>query len=301
MKHTLTVQEEYKDLRLDVYLANAMPQVPSRMFIKKMIEAGQVCVNGRQEKTKYKVAAGDKIEADVNEEDWAPKDILAEKMELDIFYEDEDLVVINKPEGLTVHPASGSQSGTLVNGLMYHYQELSDINGPVRPGIVHRLDRDTSGLILIAKTNVAHARLGRQFEKHTIIKRYVARVQGRVQFDQGVIEVPLEQHKKYHDQRQVAREGEGKEASTLYQVLKRFSKSTLVALFPQTGRTHQLRVHMKHLGHPILGDEKYGQKISFPRLALHAQAIAFMHPITKQYIEFSCPTPSEFLRDDLSF
>ena len=299
MKHTHTVQEEFKDLRLDVYLANAMPEVPSRMFIKKMIEAGQVTVNGRQEKNKYRVAAGDLIEADVDEEAWAPKDILAEKMELDIFYEDDDLVVINKPEGLTVHPASGSQSGTLVNGLMYRYQELSDVNGPVRPGIVHRLDRDTSGLILIAKTNVAHARLGRQFEKHTIMKRYVARVQGKVQFDQGVIDVPLEQHKKYHDQRQVAREGEGKSAITLYQVLQRFPKSTLVALFPETGRTHQLRVHMKHLGHPILGDEKYGQKISFPRLALHAQSIAFTHPMTKEYIEFSCPIPQEFLRDDL--
>jgi len=301
MKQTHTVQEEFKDLRLDVYLSNAMPEVPSRMFIKKMIEAGQVLVNGHQKKTKYKVAAGDLIEAEINEEAFAPKDILAEKMELDIFYEDDDLVVINKPEGLTVHPASGSQSGTLVNGLMYRYQELSDVNGPVRPGIVHRLDRDTSGLILIAKTNVAHARLGRQFEKHTIKKRYVARVQGRVQFDQGIIEVPLEQHKKYHDQRQVAEVGTGKAAITVYQVLKRFPKSTLMALFPQTGRTHQLRVHMKHLGHPILGDDKYGQKLSFTRLALHAQSIGFIHPIVKAYIEFSCPTPREFLRDDLSF
>jgi len=292
MKHTHNVQEEFKDLRLDVYLANAMPEVPSRVFIKKMIDAGQVMVNGRQEKSKYRVAAGDHIEADFNEEVFAPKDILAEKMELDIFYEDEDLVVINKPEGLTVHPASGSQSGTLVNGLMYRYQELSDVNGPVRPGIVHRLDRDTSGLILIAKTNVAHARLGRQFEKHTIIKRYIARVQGKVQFDQGVIDVPLERHKKYHDMRQVAREGSGKSAITLYQVLKRF---------PKTGRTHQLRVHMTHLGHPILGDEKYGRKESFSRLALHAQSIAFTHPITKAYIEFSCPTPQEFLKDDLLF
>jgi len=299
MKQSHTVQEEYKDLRLDVYLANAMPEVPSRMFIKKMIEAGQVKVNGHPEKSKYKVAAGDQIEADINEEDFAPKDILAEKMELNIFYEDDDLVVINKPEGLTVHPASGSQSGTLVNGLMYRYQELSDVNGPVRPGIVHRLDRDTSGLILIAKTNVAHARLGRQFEKHTIMKRYVARVQGKVQFDQGIIDVPLEQHKKYHDQRQVASEGRGKAAITLYQVLKRFPKSTLIALYPQTGRTHQLRVHMKHLGHPILGDEKYGRKESFPRLALHAQSIGFIHPITKAPIEFSCPTPKEFLENDL--
>jgi len=299
MKYSLIVAQEYRDLRLDVYLANAIPEVPSRMFIKKIVEAGQVTVNDRLEKVKYKVNAGDRIEADIDDEAFAPKDIPAQKMDLDVFYEDEDLVVINKPEGLTVHPASGSQRGTLVNGLMYRYQELSDINGPVRPGIVHRLDRDTSGLILIAKTNVAHARLGRQFEKHTIIKRYVARVQGTVQFDQGAIDVPLERHKKYHDQRQIAKAGEGKEAMTLYQVLKRFPKSTLVALFPQTGRTHQLRVHMKHLGHPILGDEKYGQKISFPRLALHAQSIGFIHPTRRAYLEFSCPIPEEFLNDDL--
>ena len=299
MKYSLIVAQEYRDLRLDVYLANAIPEVPSRMFIKKIVEAGQVTVNDRLEKVKYKVNAGDRIEADIDDEAFAPKDIPAQKMDLDVFYEDEDLVVINKPEGLTVHPASGSQRGTLVNGLMYRYQELSDINGPVRPGIVHRLDRDTSGLILIAKTNVAHARLGRQFEKHTIIKRYVARVQGTVQFDQGAIDVPLERHKKYHDQRQIAKAGEGKEAMTLYQVLKRFPKSTLVALFPQTGRTHQLRVHMKHLGHPILGDEKYGRKESFPRLALHAQSIGFIHPTRKFYLEFSCPTPQEFFNDDL--
>ncbi|MBF0504350.1 MAG: RluA family pseudouridine synthase [Candidatus Omnitrophica bacterium] len=300
MKQTLTVPQEYRDLRLDVYLANAIPEVPSRVFIKKMVEAGQVRVNGRLQKVKYKVNAGDRIEVDIKEEAFAPKDIPSEKMDLDIFYEDEDLVVINKPAGLTVHPASGSQSGTLVNGLMFRFkEELSDINGPVRPGIVHRLDRDTSGLILIAKTNVAHARLGRQFEKHTVIKRYVARVQGSVQFDEGIIEAPLERHRKYHDQRQIAQEGGGKEALTLYEVLKRFSKSTLVALFPQTGRTHQLRVHMKHLGHPILGDEKYGRKESFPRLALHAQSIGFIHPIRKAFVEFSCPIPQEFNKDDL--
>lgn len=299
MKQIHTVAPEYKDLRLDVYLANVILQAPSRMFIKKMVEAGQVKVNGRQEKVKYRVNAGDRIEADINEEAFVSQDMPPEKMDLDVFYEDENLVVINKPEGLTVHPASPSKHGTLVNGLIYRYQELSDINGLVRPGIVHRLDRDTSGLIIIAKTNVAHARLGRQFEKHTVIKRYVARVQGDVQFDQGMIDVPLERHKKYHDHRQIAKEGEGKSAVTLYQVLKRFSKSTLVALFPQTGRTHQLRVHMKHLGHPILGDEKYGRYTSFPRLALHAQSIGFTHPTCKAYIEFSCPTPEEFLKDDL--
>jgi RluA family pseudouridine synthase len=140
--------------------------------------------------------------------------------------------------------------------------------------------------------------LARQFEKHTVIKRYVAVVQGIVQFDQGVVNAEIGRHKKYHDQRRIVEEGEGKEAISLYEVIKRFKKSTLIALYPQTGRTHQLRVHMKHLGHPILGDEKYGRKESFSRLALHAQSISFVHPITKELIEFSCPTPKEFLKEN---
>ncbi len=296
IRTTYIVDEQFADLRLDVYLTGVVSEVPSRTFIKKLIESGSVKVNGQVVKAKYKVATGDKLEVEVDPAELVPTDIKAEKIDLDVFYEDEDIIVINKPVGLTVHPASGSHSGTLVNGLMGRFEDLSDLNGPVRPGIVHRLDRDTSGLIIVAKTNVAHARLGRQFEKHTVAKRYVARVQGIIQFDQGRIDVPIGHHAKYHDQRQIAKVGEGKEALTLYQVLKRFDKSTVVALYPQTGRTHQLRVHMKHLGHPILGDEKYGRRESFTRLALHAQSIAFTHPITKQYVEFSCPVPAEFLQ-----
>ncbi len=299
MKHHLTVSEEYQGLRLDVFLTNSLPDIPSRMFVKKIIEAGQVSVNGKTPKPNYKVVLADQIEVDVDPALLVERELEPQKIDLDIFYEDDDLLVINKPIGLTVHPASGHYADTLVNGLIYHFDELSDRNGPARPGIVHRLDKDTSGLILVAKTNVAHARLGRQFEKHTVIKKYVARVQGHVQFDQGKIDVAIDRHDKYHDQRQVAQtEGEGKHAMTLYQVLKRFKKSTLIALYPQTGRTHQLRVHMKHLGHPILGDDKYGRKESFSRLALHAQGIGFIHPITKHYVEFSCTLPPEFLVED---
>ncbi len=297
MKHTFIVEEAYKDLRLDIFLTHVIENVPSRTFIKKLIDSDQVFVNGKSSKTKYKMAIGDKVEVDVDESSFGPKDLAAQKMSLDVFYEDPDLIIINKPSGLTVHPASGDQSGTLVNGLLGRFEELSDINGTVRPGIVHRLDKDTSGLIIVAKTNMAHARLARQFEKHTVIKRYVALVEGVIQFDQGLINAEIGRHRKYHDQRSIVEEGEGKEASTLYQVIKRFKKSTLVALFPQTGRTHQLRVHLKHLGHPILGDEKYGRKESFPRLALHAQSIAFVHPVTKFDIEFSCPVPKEFLEE----
>jgi 23S rRNA pseudouridine1911/1915/1917 synthase len=292
------VEEGHTGLRLDVYLTQVIEDIPSRSFVKKLIDEGQVTVNSKKlSKTNYKTALGDKIHVDVDPSAWVKHDIEGEDLNLNIFYEDEDIAVINKPVGLTVHPAAAGKSGTLVNGLVHHFQEqLSDMNGEIRPGIVHRLDRDTSGLIVIAKTNTAHARLGRQFEKHTVMKRYVALVQGNVQFDQGMVDAPLKRHVKYHDQRQIATQGEGKEAVSLYQVLKRYGKTTMVALFPQTGRTHQLRVHMKHLGHPILGDDKYGRKETFSRLALHAQSIGFVHPSTKQYIEFSCPVPPEFLK-----
>ena len=299
MIRTFVVEEAYKDLRLDIYLTQVITDIPSRSFVKKLIDENQVIVNGKEgTKPKYKMAVGDQVKVDVEPAAWETQDLEAQDIQLNIFYEDADIAIINKPVGLTVHPAVGGKSGTLVNGLLHHFKQLSDVNGDVRPGIVHRLDRDTSGLLVVAKTNVAHARLGRQFEKHTVMKRYVARVQGNVQFDQGMIDAPIERHVKYHDQRQIAREGQGKEAVTLYQVLKRFKHSTLVAMFPQTGRTHQLRLHMKHLGHPLLGDDRYGRKETFPRLALHAQSIGFNHPMTKEYIEFSCPVPAEFLKEN---
>jgi 23S rRNA pseudouridine1911/1915/1917 synthase len=292
--HNLVVDEESANLRLDVYLSQQLEEMPSRTFIQKMIEAGRVLVNDKVVRQRYKVAMGDQVSVEVSDDLLPDTQLKAEKIPLNVFYEDEAIIVINKPSGMTVHPAAGNYSGTLANALMHRFKELSDIN-PGRPGIVHRLDRDTSGLIVVAKTNQAHARLGRQFEKHTVIKRYVALVHGIVRFDQGVIEVPLKRHVKHHDQRQVAAEGEGKDATTYYEVLKRFAKVTMVGLYPQTGRTHQLRVHMKHLGHPILGDDKYGQKETFSRLALHAQAIAFEHPTSRQLVEFCCPPPKEFL------
>jgi 23S rRNA pseudouridine1911/1915/1917 synthase len=297
MLREYTVEEAHAGLRLDVYLAHIIPDIPSRTLIKKFIDAGQVTVNGKTAKPKDKVVVDDKVSLQLGAGDLSKKELQAQEIELDIFYEDKDIALINKPIGLAVHPAAGASRGTLANALMFHFQGLSDLNGPVRTGIVHRLDKETSGLIVVAKTNVAHARLARQFEKHTVGKRYVARVEGTVQFDQGVVDKPIGPHKKYHDQRQIAEEGKGKVATTLYEVLKRFSKSTLIALYPQTGRTHQLRVHMKYLGHPILGDDRYGRKETFGRLALHAQSISFIHPITKNFMEFSCPVPEEFLKE----
>lgn len=292
-RHTLTVDEENANIRLDVFLTQSLPDLPSRTFVQKVIEDGGVSVNGQSEKARYKVSVGDVVVIEYSDEMLPDKELKPEKIKLDIFYEDDVLVVINKAVGMTVHPASGSYTGTLANALLYHFKELSDLN-PGRPGIVHRLDKETSGLIVVAKTNQAHARLGRQFERHTVIKKYLAIVQGIVKFDQGKIEVPLKRHTKYHDMRQVAAEGEGKDALTYYEVLKRGEKKTLVGLYPQTGRTHQLRVHMKHLGHPILGDDRYGHKESFPRLALHAQSIGFEHPLSRQWVEFSSKAPKEF-------
>ena len=294
IKHQLTVDHDNANIRLDVYLTQTLTDLPSRTFIQRIIDEGGVLVNGQQEKPRYKVVSGDEIKVEFSDELIADKQLKPEKIPLDIFYEDDAIVVINKPVGMTVHPASGIYTGTLANALLYHFKELSDIN-PGRPGIVHRLDKETSGLIVVAKTNQVHARLGRQFERHTVIKKYVALVQGVVRFDQGKIDVPLKRHVKYHDMRQVASLGEGKEALTFYEVLKRFDKATLVALYPQTGRTHQLRVHMKHLGHAILGDDRYGYKGLFSRLALHAQSIAFEHPLGRQWIEFSTVPPKEFL------
>jgi 23S rRNA pseudouridine1911/1915/1917 synthase len=278
--------------RLDVFLAKLIPDCPSRAFVQRLIKEGSVHVNGKNEKSHYKVALGDRIEAAAQISSLG--DIQAEKIPLDIFYEDEDLVVINKPAGMTVHPGAGCPGGTLANALLYHCEKLSNLNDKSRPGIVHRLDKETSGLMVAAKNNKTHAFLAKQFEKRVVSKSYVALVEGDVQFDEGVIDAPLGQDPHHRQKRSVLAYGT-KSAQTFYKVLKRLKGASLVLLTPKTGRTHQLRVHMAHLGHPILGDEKYGKRQSFPRLALHAKTLCFAHPATKIRVEFSSPTPKEFL------
>ncbi len=296
MTHSLTVTELEHDLRVDIYVTRALPDViPSRMFVKRLIESGRMTVNGEPVKARYTVKTGDVVELDIQTDDYPDERIKPEDVPLDIVFEDEEIIAINKPLGMAVHPAAGNYGGTLVNVLVHHFTTLSDSNGAKRPGIVHRLDKETSGVILVAKTNFAHARLAKQFEAHTIEKKYVALVEGEVQFEEGVIEAEIGQHHKYHDMRKIVPAGEGKEAISYYTVIKRSKRVTAVALFPKTGRTHQLRLHMKHIGHPILGDDKYGNKGAFSRLALHAQAIYFEHPRTKTPIEISVPVPQEFL------
>ncbi len=293
--HVLKVEPPSINQRLDLFLTQNLPDAPSRSFVQKLIESGYVSVNNSIVKSKYKITEGDTISVDVPEEFLAPENIEPENIPLNIFYEDDHLLVINKPIGMLVHPASGCNTGTLVNALLHHCQQLSDFNSPLRAGIVHRLDKETSGLIIVAKDNTTHAKLARQFQKHTIRKKYLALVEGQIEFDEGMVDVPLGRHEKHHDKKIVSFEESAKEALTYYKVIKRVKGTTLVALFPQTGRTHQLRVHMAYLKHPILGDSKYGKRDNFERLALHAQAIGFIHPFRACYLEFSTKPPKEFL------
>lgn len=294
--YALKVEPEHDRERLDVYLTRALPDVPSRSFVQKLLEAGAVLVNKEKVKARYKVRAGDDVQVDVAQELFDPHPVAPENIPLDIFYEDEFLLVINKPAGMLVHPAQGIYSGTLVNALLFHCRQLSDFNTALRPGIVHRLDKETSGLMIAVKDNQTHAQLARQFQKHKVKKQYIALTEGEVEFDEGVIDAPLGRHPVHHDLRDVRYDDAAKEAVTFYRVIKRHKGVTLVSLFPKTGRTHQLRVHMAHIHHPILGDAKYGRKGNFPRLALHAQAVGFEHPRWKCFLEFSCRPPVEFLQ-----
>jgi len=293
--HTLKVEEEDQNLRLDLFLTNALPGEPSRTQVKRIIEEGFVRVNGAVVKAHYKLHVNDEVKATVDESMIRPLHAKPENIPLNIFYEDEQLLVIHKPAGMMVHPAPGVASGTLVNALLYHYQELSRSDCPIRPGIVHRLDRETSGLLLVAKNNNIHKYLSRQFEQHRVKKRYVAIVKGAVNFEEGVIDAPLGRHPSHFDLKTVSFKDGAKEARTVYRVIKRFGeKATMVALFPESGRTHQLRVHMRHLGHSILGDDKYGDAKAFGRLALHAQAVGFVYPRIKRWIDFCSVLPKEF-------
>jgi 23S rRNA pseudouridine1911/1915/1917 synthase len=289
------VEEEHDHQRLDVFLTNVLSDAPSRTFVQKLIDFGCVLVNESVVKAHYKVVTGDDVHVGIPEDFLTPKYIKPEAIPLNIFYEDDYLIVVNKPVGMMVHPAQGCYTGTLVNALLHHSVQLSRVNADMRPGIVHRLDRETSGLLLVAKDNITHAKLAKQFQRHTVRKRYIALVEGSIEFDEGIINIPIGRDEKRRDKKAVKFDDAARESKTFYQVIKRNKGVTLVALFPKTGRTHQLRVHLAYLGHPILGDDKYGTKNNFSRMALHAQGIGFQHPHTKQYLEFALKPPKEFL------
>ncbi len=291
----MEVKPEEAKMRLDLLLADYAQLNNlgfSRTNIQKLIREGKVFINSRAvNKPHQKLNAHDQLQIFLPEKQ--KSELTGEDIRLDIVYEDADLLVINKPVGLVVHPAPGNRQHTLVNALLGRSMELSDINQN-RPGIVHRLDKETSGLLVVAKNNPSHLNLVKQFSRHSIQRKYVAIVSGRVEFDEDVIEVPIGRHPLKRKNMAVSFNENSKYAKTFYKTLKRAKSYSLLELTPFTGRTHQLRVHLAYLGYPILGDSKYGRKDSFTRLALHAQEIGFVHPATNKFVHFSSKLPLEF-------
>ncbi|MFD2702251.1 RluA family pseudouridine synthase [Paenibacillus shunpengii] len=286
-----TVEADFVKERIDKYIADSMEGV-SRSQVQIWIGDGQVTVNGSQVKSNYKLAAGDKIELVVPEV--AAVEILPENIPLEVVYEDSSVIVVNKPRGLVVHPAPGHASGTLVNALMYHCHDLSGINGELRPGIVHRIDKDTSGLLMAAKNDKAHASLAAQLKDHSVNRRYIALVHGHVQHDQGTIDAPI--GRDAHDRKMfTVTERNSKHAVTHFSVMERLGDYTLLELKLETGRTHQIRVHMKFIGHPLVGDPMYGRSkgVKMNGQALHAATLGFVHPDSGETLEFNAPLPQD--------
>ncbi|SIR22690.1 ribosomal large subunit pseudouridine synthase D [Bacillus cereus] len=287
----VTVAEEQKSERIDKFVAEINSEW-SRSQVQQWIKDDVVTVNGKSVKVNYKVKENDEITVTIPEPE--ELDIQAEDMSLEIYYEDADVLVVNKPRGMVVHPAPGHTSGTLVNGLMHHCTDLSGINGVMRPGIVHRIDKDTSGLLMVAKNDVAHESLVNQLVAKTVTRRYKAIVHGVIPHDKGTIDAPIGRDKK--ERQSMTVDENGKNAVTHFQVLERFKDFTLVECRLETGRTHQIRVHMKYIGYPLAGDPKYGPKktLDMNGQALHAGILGFDHPRTGEYIQFEAPIPEVF-------
>ena len=289
----LQVEPEQAEMRLDVLLAEMNPDL-SRSHIQKLIRDGCVLADGKARKAGYRVRAGEEISLSVPET--VTPDIAAEDIPLDILYEDDDLLVVNKPKGMVVHPAPGHLGGTLVNALLWHCRgQLSGINGVARPGIVHRIDRDTTGSLLVCKNDAAHTCLAQQLKDHSITRRYRAIVLGNLKEDNGTINKPIGRSRS--DRKKMAVDSSGREAVTHYRVLERFMKYTYIECELETGRTHQIRVHMSSIGHPLLGDTVYGPSACPVKLqgqTLHAMVLGFVHPATGAYMEFSAPLPAYF-------
>lgn len=295
-----SVPKEYEFYRLDQFLANKLSSL-SRSLIQKIIKAGKIEVNGKTcAKASKQLAHNDEVSVEMPPV--KRTESFAEDIPVDVVYEDDQLIVINKPAGLVVHPAHGNRSGTLVNALLNHCKDLSGIGGEERPGIVHRLDKDTSGLMVVAKTDAAHKELSRQFKDRKVVKRYMALVLGSLKSDAGTIEAPI--GRSQSDRKKMAviktdpekmkalnsrkpRRSKARNAVTHYKVVKREAGNTLLEVKLETGRTHQIRVHMAYIGHPIIGDKVYGQKKDrAPFMALHSFALGFFHPISGEYMEF---------------
>lgn len=297
MKQELFPEIADNGLRIDKYLSTVNEQL-SRSYIQKLLKSGLVLVDGKPVKASYQVDEGDVISFDIPEA--VEPEIEPEDMDLDILYEDQDVILVNKPKGMVVHPAAGHYSHTLVNGLMYHCKDqLSGINGVMRPGIVHRIDMDTTGVIIACKNDMAHNSIAAQLKEHSITRRYQAIVHGVLKEDTGTIEGPIGRHPTDRKKMSI-NYNNGKPAVTHYKVLKRFRQYTHVECRLETGRTHQIRVHMASIGHPLLGDLVYGPgRCPIPGLqgqTLHAGILGFIHPRTGEYMEFTAPLPEYFAK-----
>ncbi|VTS29884.1 ribosomal large subunit pseudouridine synthase D [Streptococcus anginosus] len=286
----MQVKVEIGGVRLDKAVADLTPL--SRSHANEQIKNRQILVNGQVKKAKYAVKAGDVITYELPEPE--ALEYVAENLPLDIVYQDEDVAVVNKAQGMVVHPSAGHTSGTLVNALMYHIKDLSGINGVLRPGIVHRIDKDTSGLLMIAKNDDAHIKLAEELKDKKSLRKYWAIVHGNLPNDRGVIEAPIGRSEK--DRKKQAVTAKGKPAVTRFHVLERFGNYTLVELQLETGRTHQIRVHMAYIGHPVAGDEVYGPRKTLKGHGqfLHARTLGFTHPKTGVVMEFTAEAPAIF-------
>ena len=291
---SFTVREESAGERLDVAVTREMEEL-TRARVQKLIDEGLVRVGGTVKKANYRMQAGDQVELTIP--DVKPSTVKPEAIALTILYEDSDVLVLDKPKGLVVHPAAGHAAGTLVNALLHHCDDLSGIGGEARPGIVHRLDKDTSGVLLVAKNDRAHLALSQQFKEHSVTREYVAVVHGEVSVESGTIDAPIARHPRERKKMAVAHAGKGRRAVTHFRVLERFDGYTYLACRLETGRTHQIRVHLASIGHPVAGDPLYGHKRKKEDLtgqALHARLLGFIHPGSGKYLEFASEPPREF-------
>ena len=294
--YTIIAEEEYSGMRLDAFLASQTGEELSRSQIVRLLEGGGVSLNGTEERSKkYKIKTGDSLVIEVPDPE--PAEVTAENIPLDIVYEDKDVAVINKPRGMVVHPAPGNESGTMVNGLLYHFGSLSTVGGVIRPGIVHRIDKNTSGLLMVAKNDKAHRGLSDQLRVHSITRVYDAVVYNSFSDDEGTVDAPIGRSKNNRFKMAVVEDG--REAVTHYKVIERLGNFTRIEARLETGRTHQIRVQMAYIRHPLLGDDVYGpvkNSAGADTQMLHAKVLGFAHPSTGEYMEFKADLPEHYVK-----